>query len=58
MTKGNEGVIDAVIDVSRQQAAAIAAMRSALENGDNEQALEQAKALAGLIPLARKASTH
>lgn len=51
-------MIDAVIDVSRQQAATISAMRTALENGDNELALEEAKALAGLKPLTRKASTH
>ena len=56
--KGSEGMIDAVIDVSRQQAATISAMRTALENGDNELALEEAKALAGLKPLTRKASTH
>lgn len=56
--KGSEGMLDAVIDVSRQQAATISAMRTALENGDNEQALEEAKAIAGLKPLARKASTH
>lgn len=56
--KGDENVIDAVIDISKRQAAAISAMRTALEHGDNEQALEQAKALAGLIPLARTTSTH
>jgi hypothetical protein len=56
--KGSEGMIDAVISVSRQQAETISAMRYALEHGDNEQALEEAKALAGLKPLTRKASTH
>ena len=57
--KGSEGtMIDAVISVSRQQAETISAMRSALEHGDNERALEEAKALAGLVPLTRKASTH
>jgi hypothetical protein len=56
--KGSESVIDAAIDVSKQQAARIAAMRTALEQGDTEQAIEEAKAVAGLKPLARKASTH
>jgi hypothetical protein len=56
--KGSEGVIDAVIDISRQQAERILAMRTALENGNDEQALEEAKAVAGLKPLSLKASTH
>jgi hypothetical protein len=56
--KGSEGVFDAVIDISRQQAERISAMRTALEQGNHEQAIEEAKAVAGLKPLARKASTH
>jgi hypothetical protein len=56
--KGSEGMLDAVIGESRKQADTIAAMRTALEHGDNEEALEEAKALAGLKPLSRKASTH
>jgi hypothetical protein len=56
--KGSEGMLDAVIDVSRKQADTIAAMRTALENGNNEQALEEAKALTGLKPLTRTATTH
>jgi hypothetical protein len=56
--KGSEGVLDAVISESRRQADAISAMRIALETGNNEQALEEAKAVAGLKPLSRKASTH
>jgi hypothetical protein len=56
--KGSEGVLDAAIDISKQQAARIAAMRTALEHGDTEQAIEEAKAVAGLKPLTLKASTH
>jgi hypothetical protein len=56
--KGSEGVLDAVIDVSKQQAQRISAMRTALENGDTEQAIEEAKAVAGLKPLSLTASTH
>jgi hypothetical protein len=56
--KGSEGVLDAVMDVSRQQANTIAAMRSALESGNTEEALEEAKVLTGLKPLSRKAATH
>jgi hypothetical protein len=51
-------VLDAVIDVSMRQAAAISAMRTALETGDTEQALEEAKMVAGLKPLKSKAATH
>ena len=51
-------MIDAVIDVSVKQAETIAAMRTALEHGDNEQALEEAKSLAGLKPLRSHATTH
>jgi hypothetical protein len=56
--KGSESVINAVIDVSKQQAERISAMRTALEQGNHELAIEEAKAVAGLKPLARKASTH
>jgi hypothetical protein len=56
--KGSEGVLEAVIDVSKRQAERIFAMRIALENGNTEQALEEAKAVAGLKPLSFKASTH
>jgi hypothetical protein len=54
--KGSEGVLDAVIDESRKQAEAIAAMRTALETGNNEEALEVAKTVAGLKPLSRNAA--
>jgi hypothetical protein len=56
--KGSEGVLEAVIDVSKQQAERISSMRTALENGDTEKAIEEAKAVAGLKPLTHKASTH
>lgn len=55
--KGSEGVLDAVIDESRKQAEAISAMRTALETGNNEEALEVAKTVAGLKPLSRNAGT-
>ncbi len=54
----SEGMLDALIDESRKQADTLSAMRKALENGDYEQALEEAKALAGLKPLKGKAATH
>jgi hypothetical protein len=56
--KGSEGMIDTVISVSKQQAETLSAMRDALEHGDNEQALEEAKSLAGLTPLRSHSSTH
>jgi hypothetical protein len=56
--KGSEGILDAVLDVSRQQANTMQAMRSALESGNDEQALEEAKVLVGLKPLGRSATTH
>jgi hypothetical protein len=56
--KGSEAMIDAVISESKKQAETISAMRTALECGDTEQALEEAKALAGLIPLRSHAATH
>ena len=56
--KGSEGMIDAVISEARKQAETISAMREALEHGNTEQALEEAKALAGLTPLRSHATTH
>lgn len=56
--KGSEGVLDAILEVSRRQAAALETMRTALEQGDEAAALEQAKVLAGLKPFGdRKPAT-
>ena len=42
------GVIDAVIEVSRWQAKTLDEMRVALERGDQEEALQKARAICGL----------
>lgn len=42
------GVLDAVMEESRRQARQLGAMKTALERGDNNQALEVARELCGL----------
>lgn len=42
------GILDAVMDVSRKQAQIISEMRTALENGNDDRALEKARELVGL----------
>jgi len=44
----NEGILDAVIEISRRQAKILEAMRDALERGDNDEALDHARELCGL----------
>jgi hypothetical protein len=49
-----EGVLDAMIEVSRKQAQTLSEMRTALEEGDDEKSLEKARELTGLPRKARR----
>jgi hypothetical protein len=42
------GLVDAVIEISKQRAQTLGEMKSALEAGDDETALEKARELTGL----------
>ncbi len=42
------GLVEAIREVGRQRAALLAAMKAALEGGDNEQALSLGKQLCGI----------
>jgi hypothetical protein len=50
----NDGVIDAVIEIGRQRAEILEAMKEALVRGDEVEALERARELTGLPSRAPK----